>query len=59
MVQIIALILSIIIVSAAQADERFIKAINSSVAYLDHTSFAEYLTAEQLQLKELYETMKK
>ena len=38
---------------------RFIKAINSNVAYLDHTSFAEYLTAEQLQLKELYETMKK
>jgi tripartite-type tricarboxylate transporter receptor subunit TctC len=38
---------------------RFIKAINSSVAYLDHTTFAEYLTAEQMQLKELYETMKK
>jgi putative tricarboxylic transport membrane protein len=43
-------------------DEGFlwlIKAINSSVAYLDHIAFAEYLTGEQKQLKELYETMKK
>ena len=43
-------------------DEGFlwlIKAIHSSIAYLDHTTFAEYLTGEQKQLKELYETMKK
>jgi tripartite-type tricarboxylate transporter receptor subunit TctC len=38
---------------------RFIKVINSSVAYLDHATFAEYLTTEQLQLKKLYETLKK
>jgi tripartite-type tricarboxylate transporter receptor subunit TctC len=36
-----------------------IKAINSNIAYLDHATFAEYLTGEQKQLKELYETMKK
>ena len=43
-------------------DEGFlwlIKAIHSNIAYLDHTTFAEYLTGEQKQLKELYETMKK
>jgi tripartite-type tricarboxylate transporter receptor subunit TctC len=43
-------------------DEGFlslIKAINSNIAYLGHTTFAEYLTGEQKQLKELYETMKK
>ena len=43
-------------------DEGFlwlIKAIDSNIAYLDHTTFAEYLTGEQKQLKELYETMKK
>jgi hypothetical protein len=43
-------------------DEGFLwlmKAIHSNIAYLDHTTFAEYLTGEQKQLKELYETMKK
>ena len=35
------------------------KAIHSNIAYLDHTTFAEYLTGERKQLKELYETMKK
>jgi hypothetical protein len=35
------------------------KAIHSNTAYLNHTTFAEYLTGEQKQLKELYETMKK
>ena len=43
-------------------DEGFLwlmKATHSNIAYLDHTAFAEYLTGEQKQLKELYETMKK
>ena len=43
-------------------DEGFlwlIKAIHSNITYLDHTAFAEYLTGEQKQLKELYETTKK
>src|SRR5215470_17898435 len=43
-------------------DEGFLwlmKAIHSNIAYRDHSTFAEYLTGEQKQLKELYETMKK